>query len=394
MNHGLLVIGDINYPTGSAPSNRVHLYCKAINDYKIDPFIINVSSGHANKQHYNYLSRHESIPFYYCQKSHLYQKNFFKRNIRKIAGVFNSFIVIKRLKNKRKLTVLFYSLNTYYEIVYFLYLKLLGIPIIQEYNEAPLFVINNKKYQKFHLWMLQHLKLKMYDGLIVISDYLNNYFSKIYPSSKISQIPILVDMSRFENIDVPKKSNKKTLTYIGYMGGTKDGVQMLLEAIAKVKLSIDCFKLQLVGYGPEKDIQLIKKKVKELNIQDNVLFLGSKTSAEIPKILLNSDLLVLARPNNNQAKAGFPTKLGEYLASKRPVLITLTGEIGKYLKDNENAYVVEPDNNDHFANKLIYALNDPKSAQIAENGYNVANKNFNYKLYKNKLQEIFNLLSD
>ena len=234
----------------------------------------------------------------------------------------------------------------------------------------------------------------MYDGLIVISDYLNNYFSKIYPSSQISQIPILVDMSRFENIDVPKKSNKKTLTYIGYMGGTKDGVQMLLEAIAKVKLSIDCFKLQLVGYGPEKDIQLIKKKVKELNIQDNVLFLGSKTSAEIPKILLNSDLLVLARPNNNQAKAGFPTKLGEYLASKRPVLITLTGEIGKYLKDNENAYVVEPDNNDHFANKLIYTLNDPKSAQIAENGYNVANNNFNYKLYKNKLQDIFNLLSD
>lgn len=394
MKHGLLVIGDINYPTGSAPSNRVHLYCKAINDKKNDPFIINVSSCHTTDQGYNYLGRHEGIPFYYCQKSHRYEEDFFKRNLRKITGVFNSFVVIKRLKEKRKLTVLFYSLNTYYEVIYFLYLKLLGIPILREYNEAPLFIIFNKKRQKFHLWMLKNLKLKMYDGIIVISDHLNNYFSKIYSPSKIFQVPILVDLCRFQNFEASKNNNEKIITYVGYMGGNKDGLQNLLDATAKAKSRLGSFKLQLVGYGPQKDIDVIKERIRQLSLEDVVLFLGSKTPLEIPKILSDSDLLVLARPNTNQAKAGFPTKLGEYLASKKPVLITLTGEIGKYLKDNENAYVVDADDNDSFANKLIFAINDPRASLIARNGYIVANNNFNYKVYKKKLLEIFNLLSD
>jgi glycosyltransferase involved in cell wall biosynthesis len=389
-SESLIIFGDLNYPTGSAPSNRVHLYCKALKETGVNSFIINVSSCHTTAPNFGYLGKYDGIPFYYCQKTPMYENNPIKRNVRKIIGIINSFFVFYRLKKKKKVTVLFYSLSSYYEIIYYIFLKIFKTSIIKEYNEAPLFVIRNKRYKRVHFWLLKSLKLKMYNGIIVISDYLNNYFSAIYPKNKIFQIPILVDINRFN--EIPKIRNReKIITYIGYMGVNKDGLNNLIEAISIVKREFQPFKVQLVGYGPQKDVDEIKRNITDLQLNDVVVFLGTKPASEIPEILLNSDLLVLARPNSSQAKAGFPTKLGEYLASKKPVVITRTGEIAKYLVDNENAYVVEPDNNESFAKKIIYALQDPKANSIGLNGFLVADANFNYKAYKKKLKEIFNL---
>ena len=386
----IIVIGDISYPSGSAPSNRVHLYCKALKESQNFPFIIEVSSTHKTRQNFGYLDRFEGIPFYYCQKATSYEKNFLKRNYRKVKGVISSFTVIKRLKKDKNVSVLFYSLNFIYEFVYFLFLKSYGIPIVKEFNEAPLFVIKNKKYQWPYFWFHKNCELKMYDKIIVISEHLNNYYSPLFVKKAIFQIPILVDMERFSGVFEQKDKDEKVITYIGFMGGDKDGLSNLIEALALVKEKGMSFKAQFVGSGPEEDLNRLKKKIRDLKLTNTIVFLGSKTIKEIPSILLRSDLLVLSRPDNNQAKAGFPTKLGEYLASKKPVIITKTGEISKYLIDNESAYLVEADDNESFAEKIIFALNDPNAFEIGSNGYKVANTNFNYKVYKGTLKQLFN----
>ena len=387
-NNGLIVIGSLGYPSGTSPSNRVHLYCKALKEEKEFPFIINIHSPHNSIQNYNFLGRNEGIPFYYCQKTHLREKYFIKRNVKKIIGLINSFIIIKRLKKNRNITVLFFSISFSYEFIYYLFLMIIKVPIIRECNETPLFIREGKKHIKLYTFFLKHVELKMYDGIIVISDFLYKYYSAIYSKNKIFQIPILVDMNRFNFSSKNENRPEKIITYIGYMGGNKDGLNNLIEAIAKVKENIKKIKLELVGSAPEKDLQNLKNKISYFGLNDDVIFLGSKNSTEIPQILANSDLLVLARPNNNQAKAGFPTKLGEYLASKKPVVITKTGEIPKFLQDNESAYLVEPDDNDSFAKKIIFALNDTNSNIIGLRGFDVANKNFNYRLYSKRISEI------
>jgi glycosyltransferase involved in cell wall biosynthesis len=182
-----------------------------------------------------------------------------------------------------------------------------------------------------------------------------------------------------------QQGREKIITYIGSMVANKDGLNNLIEAISYAKKHINNFKLQLVGTANENDLQKLKDKVSSLNLTDTVIFLGLKKSSEIPEILSNSDLLVLARPDTNQSKAGFPTKLGEYLASRKPVVITITGEIPKYLDDKKNAYLVEPDRIENFAKKIIYALNDKNASLIGAEGYEVANNNFNYHLFGKKL---------
>jgi glycosyltransferase involved in cell wall biosynthesis len=385
----LIVLGDLSYPSGNSLSNRIHLYSKGIKDFNIFPFIINIHSSHKEKQDYNYLGRHEGIPFYYPQKTSLYEPNVIKRTIKKALGVFNTFIIINRLRKNRRVTVLYYSINFHYELIFFFYLKLLKIPIVKECNEAPLFLIKEKKNLKLYTFLLKHVELKMYNGIIVISDFLYNYYSRYLSANKILQIPILVDIKRFCITTLQKKvtCEEKIITYIGSMVGNKDGLEDLIEGISLVNKSPNQIRLQLVGTARDHEIKNLKNKVESLGLNDVISFLGLKKSNEIPQILMNSDLLVLARPDTNQSRAGFPTKLGEYLASRKPVVITSTGEIPKYLQDGKNAYLVEPNKIENFATKIIYALNDKNASSIGAEGYEVANNNFNYHLFGKKLND-------
>lgn len=385
-NAGFVVIGRLNYPSGTAPSSRVHLYCKALKKENVFPFVINLHSNFTKPQKFNYLGRHEGIPFYYAQKTAMREKRLLVRNLNKIKGLFNTISIIHRIKNKHNLKVLFYGTEVWEELILFLFLKINKISIIRECSEIPSFMRDEKKAKKIHHFLLR-LKVKMYDDIIVISDYLKFFYSPIFPKNRIFQIPILVDMDRFKNIE-RKKHNGKIVTYIGYMAKNKDGLENLIASMALVIKKNKNTKLHLVGSGPDEDMILLKNKVKTLHLDNNISFEGNKNPEEIPTILLNSDLLVLARPDNKQATAGFPTKLGEYLACARPVVITITGEIPKYLKDNESAYLSKPNDINDFADKINYALSDENAEVIGKKGYEIADNNFNYQLYGKEILKL------
>lgn len=388
--NALIIIGRLSYPSGTAPSNRVHLYSKALKEAGGFPLIVNLHSTFISPQSFNYLGRNEGIPFYYCQQTSLHDNNMLSRNLKKVKGLINTVLITKRLKRNYKLKVLLYNTRSVDEIFLFIFLRFLKIPIIKDCCEAPLFLIKNKKNIPIYNFFLR-LKIKMYDHLLVISDYLFEYYAAFFPKNKIEKIPILVDMKRFETNVHNKISETKVITYVGFMGGNKDGLENLIEAMEIVSKKITNCKLNLIGSAPKDDMLRLKNKVEALELNKIITFLGSKSSREIPAFLLNSDLLVLARPNTIQAKAGFSTKLGEYLASAKPVVITMTGEISKYLKDKESAYLVEPDDVEKFAKKIICALSDENSKNIGIQGMKVANENFNYKLYGKDILRLIEL---
>lgn len=87
-----------------------------------------------------------------------------------------------------------------------------------------------------------------------------------------------------------------------------------------------------------------------------------------------------------QSESGFPTKLGEYLMSRTPVVVTDTGEISKFLYDNRNAFVCEAGNANKFAEKVISALTNYEQAKIVGlEGRKTALEHFSYKKQGEKL---------
>ena len=85
---------------------------------------------------------------------------------------------------------------------------------------------------------------------------------------------------------------------------------------------------------------------------------------------MEASMLILPRPMSIQANYGFP-KLGEYLVTGNPVIVTPVGDIPLYLKNKVNAYFTKPGDIESLVDictKLIE--NESISEKIGKNGKN------------------------
>lgn len=229
--------------------------------------------------------------------------------------------------------------------------------------------------------------IKRASGLIVISNALKDYYiEKGISAEKICVSNMTVDLTRFENVK-KQPVEQKYIAYCGSINNHKDGVDTLIRAFAIVTKKHQNIKLYLMGKFPipeekEQDIKLAES----LNILDKVVFCGLVSSKELPLMLKNAECLVLARPNNKQAKYGFPTKLGEYLLTENPVVVTKVGDIPLFLENGKNAYLAEAGNPVDIADKIEEALNSPFAKEVGKNGAQVAKLCFNSDIEAKKVE--------
>jgi len=220
-----------------------------------------------------------------------------------------------------------------------------------------------------------------FNHIFVITTALKGYFiSKGVESNRISILPMLVDPSRFEKPGASvTQYDFQYMAYCGDMGSNKDGLLNLINSFAIFCQSNADIKLLLIGDTKrQQDMDNIKYKVRELHLEGRAIFTGRKKADEIPSLLLSAKILLLARPNNVQAKYGFPTKLGEYLSTSKPVIVTDTGDISLYLKDGLSCNIVTADDDLLFAERMLDVVsNYQKALAIAEEGHKCVQDCFN-----------------
>lgn len=231
-------------------------------------------------------------------------------------------------------------------------------------------------------------------GLFVISTALKKHFcEKGCSELKVHIINMIVDPSRFSSLS-KSKGDHKQIAYCGNASNNKDGVDELIKSFAIVLQSYPGYKLLIIGETPSKqdtsgNLQLIEN----LGIKENIQFTGIVPASDMPQMLKDAEILALDRPDSIQAQCGFPTKLGEYLLTGNPVVITRVGDIPLFLKDGESVLLAEERNAYDFASKLIWAIDNPKEAKlIGEAGFVVAMRHFNSKTEAGKVLKTMKLL--
>ena len=234
-------------------------------------------------------------------------------------------------------------------------------------------------------FMRQYEKL---DGLFVISTALKDYYTS-RGVSNVEIINMIVDGSRFSNLE-KTPNREKYIAYCGTVTNNKDGVNDLIRSYAIVHASHPEYKLYIIGPIPS-----IKERngnidlIKDLGLEKSVFLTGVVTSNKLPQMLLDSEVLVLARPENLQAKYGFPTKLGEYLMTSNPVVVTSVGDIPLFLEDGKSAFLATPGDCQDIANKINWAIENPEeSSKIGDSGKAVALANFNNEKESRKMLEM------
>lgn len=193
--------------------------------------------------------------------------------------------------------------------------------------------------------------------------------------------PMTVDMTRFQS---PAESgghlNSPYVMYCGTISAVKDGVDILIKAFIQFHKHHPEYSLYLAGCLDSSADKLLVL-VGQSDCSGQIHFLGARNRDEIPGLLKQAAILALARPPSHQADGGFPTKLGEYLATGNPVCVTRTGGIPDYLRDEENAFLADPGSIESFYDALMRAAADPvRAKEIGKNGRETAEKSFSMTL--------------
>lgn len=292
------------------------------------------------------------------------------RKLKYVTGLISTFKLKKRLCSGDK--VLMFDV-CYWDVLLGkkgvrYYYESTECPDIKNYYTLPRDQ-NHDRYIRF---------CKQLDGLFVISTHLKTYFEdRGVDSGKIHIINMIVDTSRFESVN--KQESEPYIAYCGTASNNKDGVDQLINAFALFNRKHKEVKLYIIGKTPDKTQAFNNSQlVEDLGIKDSVVFTGRVSAANMPQILKNACIVALDRPDNIQAKYGFPTKLGEYLSTKNPVVVTKVGDIPKFLVDGVSAYLAEPENPNEFSSKLCEAYEKREiSAMIGKKGAEIAKLCFN-----------------
>jgi glycosyltransferase involved in cell wall biosynthesis len=269
--------------------------------------------------------------------------------------------------------------------------KKIGLKIFHERTEYPFVVSEKTILGKTDLYIYLNYVIKKFDGIYVINNALKKYFiKKTNNKIPITIVNMLVDPERF-NCNGQSLNKEKIISYCGTLDGDKDGVPILIESFSLITHEFPNVKLQLIGSLNNKlTAEKIQSQIERLNIKDKVIATGAVKRNQMSELLCNSYILALARPANKQAEGGFPTKLGEYLATGNLVVVTNVGEIELFFKDKQNAYISEPNSAEKFSQKLREALLNNNPQQIGNEGKKLVYNEFNYLIQAKVIEEMFN----
>ncbi len=404
----IMYIGRFNpFFENSAGANRLRALIEGLSDLGVN-ICLKITNGYHSKTEAAKFGSEGKLGeisyFYHCKLIHdkLWQRRINKFLFLPIIYPLLLRIIKKDIEKEHNIIVWTECNHSFFKLV--VKLKKCN-PDIKSFLEVNEFfdVHRFKKGRLFHKWegekRANYFIRKgyyAYDGIALMTKTLMKQFMEFpQPGPMLLHLPMTVDFERFKGFrNTCIDFDKPYIAFIGVMDDQKEGINILIQAFAQVADEFPMCKLYLVGswnYDTPAHLRLIS----ELKLNDRVFWKGEYPRDDIPSILVNACLLVLPRPNSKQAQGGFPTKLGEYLATGNPVCATRVGEIPNYLVDGESVFFAEPDSVKSLASSIRRALSNPKTAiHVGLNGRKVAEKFFNKDKQALALNDFFKVMSD
>jgi glycosyltransferase involved in cell wall biosynthesis len=214
--------------------------------------------------------------------------------------------------------------------------------------------------------LIERILAKYTDKIIVISplqyDELCHQI-KIAPPNKFAIIPLGFDLSEFLNAESYQGQLRKELNIsdnilllgiVGRLTAIKNH-KLFLNVAKKVSDIIPDVKFLIIGDG---ELALdLKELANDLQIQDNVIFLGWRHDMTV--IYADLDLVVLTSLNE-----GTPVTLIEAMASGKAVVSTSVGGVPDIVIDGQTGILVPSGDEENLAEAIIGLLKDADKRKI------------------------------
>ena len=263
------------------------------------------------------------------------------------------------------------------------------IPHIATVHGSDLNILKNFKI----LFPLTQFIIKNSDMITVNSTYMKKQLELLAPdcSTKNRVIPMGIDPSKFQGPILPDIKNKyKTSHIVLSVGRLIDwkGTIHLINAMPDVIRHYPDTQLLIAGSGPEQDTLI--QKVRELDLENNVTFLGIVPNEELSSYYHSADVFVLPSINKDGKTEALGVVLLEAMASGCPVIGSNVGGIPDIIADGENGFLVPEQRPDVLAERIVQMLSeDVLKEKFRKNGLMRVRESFSWEIISKHFSEIY-----
>lgn len=229
------------------------------------------------------------------------------------------------------------------------------------------------------------------DRFIVLSKAFGTILNETYhvPWSKIHIIPGGVDTLRFQ-LNLARQDSRTQLNWpqdrpilftprrLVY----RMGLDKLITALVEVKKQVPEVWLAIAGKGPLRET--LEQRVRDLNLEENVKFLGFLPDEDLPVAYQAADLTVMP----SQSLEGFGLVLLESLACGTPALCTPVGGMPEVVEPFYPSLVTQSTDENAIAERLIDFLTGRLELPPRETCREYAVNNFDWKAIAPRVREV------
>jgi glycosyltransferase involved in cell wall biosynthesis len=152
-----------------------------------------------------------------------------------------------------------------------------------------------------------------------------------------------------------KVEGRFLICYIGTMGNAH-GLETLIGAAEELQTALPDVMFLLIGEGAEKDRIVELAAARRLT---NIQFLGQQPRERIPGYVSAADVCLVMLKKTELFKTVIPTKLLEYMACERPVIVAVDGQARQIVEEAGAGVFVEPENSKALVKAVLDLADDP-----------------------------------
>ncbi|MBN1974428.1 MAG: glycosyltransferase [Sedimentisphaerales bacterium] len=248
------------------------------------------------------------------------------------------------------------------------------------------------------LWNFLKGFLLKYDQIVVSSE---KYYKKDLPVAQRIICPAINPLNH-KNMDLPESTvmeyikkagiltDKPLITQVSRLDPWKDP-EGVVDIFEYVKEKVDCrllFCYNLASDDPE-GVQMYHKtfsKARKHVENGDILFIVGNNDLLVNSIQRYSKVII-----QKSIKEGFCLSVTEALWKKTPVVASNVGGIPLQIDDGQSGFLLEPQDNQGFADRIIHILKNPKDAQ--EIGKKAKEKVRQHFLITRLLSDYLNMLN-
>jgi glycosyltransferase involved in cell wall biosynthesis len=337
------------------------------------------------------------VAFEYTCGTTVRHPSFLMRRLIELRGWGVGALRLAQLRRARRLDAVYLWLTSQRarpsRLAFVALLRLMGVPVVIELNERPWSLRDDRRLVERFVSPLAGVQ-----GVIAISRLLSCWASeeaaRRRSEARVLEVPILVDMSE-SSPPGGLPSGPPTVMFAG-APEYDETVDFIVRSMSHVWPRFPECQLIVTGARPGDPAGEALRRRLEVSHEngERVHLVGYLPRDALLQEYRRAWALLIPLFNDVRSAARFPTKVGEYLASGRPIVTTAVGEMSRLFSDGENAFVATAGDAESYGLKVCEALADRERARtVGAAGRELARAHFDYRAYGRPLVAAFMTLA-